>query len=307
MMIEFLIFCRKELGTNIHEILSDTLTTVLQDNFNEFEPEEVQQMIILSTKRIGNNLVDELGNSLQNAILGFSLDLPDETNEPQTVVDEFAKALIDNTNPISHIVKFEDPLLQANLAQWAEEIFALEMKLRRVLTLIYLYAYQDGDPFDLLCDELTQPMVKEHPKPEQMKAALENQFFHLTFSQYVGLNQRPELKIGDIIKNIKNTETYEVFRAELNRVPVEHEDDAVLLAGLKARMEAIEAMRNCVAHNRRPPHRVVENYDNAQPLLNQLLDDYLNQWQWIETGESELLETEIDEESSLELSEAEDA
>ncbi|AFZ15002.1 hypothetical protein Cri9333_4211 [Crinalium epipsammum PCC 9333] len=278
MMFEFLILYRKEPDTNIHEVLSDTLTTVLQDNLNEFESEEVQQMIILSTERLGNQSVDESGNSSQNVLLGFSLDLPNETNEPQTVVYEFAKALIDNTNPISHIVKFEDSLLQANLAHWAEEIFALEMKLRRVLTLIYLYAYQDENPFDLLCEESTQPMVKERPKPEQMKAVLENQFFHLTFSQYVGLNQRPELKIADIVKNIKNTETYEVFRAELSRVPVEHEDDAVLLAGLKARMEAIEAMRNCVAHNRRPPRRVIENYENVQPLLNQLLDDYLNQW-----------------------------
>lgn len=302
MMIEFLIFCRKEPSTNIREILSDTLNTVLQDNLNEFELEEVQQMIILSTERIGNQLVNESGNDFKNVLLGFSLDLPDETNESQTVVDEFAKALTDNTNPILHIVKFEDPLLQANLAHWAEKIFALEMKLRRVLTLIYLYAYQNGDPFDLLCEELTQPMVKERPKPEQMKAALENQFFHLTFSQYVNLNQRPELKIPDIIKNIKNIETYEIFRAELNRVPVEHEDDAVLLAGLKARMEAIEAMRNCVAHNRRPPRRVIENYENAQPLLNQLLDDYLSQWLWRETAESE-----IDEESSSERSEVEDA
>ena len=57
------------------------------------------------------------------------------------------------------------------------------MKLRRVLTLIYLYAYQDGNPYDLLCDESTPPIVKERPKPEQMKAALENQFFHLIFSQ----------------------------------------------------------------------------------------------------------------------------
>ncbi len=280
MMIEFLIFCRKESGTNIHEILADILTTVLQDNLNEFEPEEVQQMITLSIERIGDQ--DESGNNLNNALIGFSLDLPDETNESETVVDEFAKALIDNTSPISHIVKFEDPLLRANLAQWAEEIFALEMKLRRVLTLIYLYAYQDGDPFDLLCEELTQPTSKERLKPEQMKAALENQFFYLTFSQYVNLNQRPEMKITKIIENIKNTETYENFRTELNRVPVENENDANLLAGLRALMKAIEAMRNCVAHNRRPPRRVVDNYEKAQPLLNQELDRYLSQWLWTE-------------------------
>jgi hypothetical protein len=130
-----------------------------------------------------------------------------------------------------------------------------------------------------------------------MKAALENQFFHLTFSQYVGLNQRPKFKLPSLLENIRNIGTYDAFRTELTRVPVEHEDDAVLLAGLKSKMEAIEAMRNCVAHNRRPPRRVVENYDNANPLLNQLLDDYLDQWLWREAVESNSFEADLPDEA----------
>jgi len=52
-------------------------------------------------------------------------------------------------------------------------------------------------------------------------------------------------------------------------------------------MGAIEKMRNCVAHNRRPSRRVVEDYENARPLLNDLLDNYLNKWTWRELGEGE--------------------
>src|SRR5205807_2995927 len=37
------------------------------------------------------------------------------------------------------------------------------------------------------------------------------------------------------------------FRAELLRQPVEHEDDASFLAGLKARMDSIEKLRNGAA------------------------------------------------------------
>jgi hypothetical protein len=286
MTFEFLLFYQNASSISIREILVDLLTSVLLANYDEFKPDEVQQMVILRSERPGRKTTDEAGNTLQNVLLCFALELPEETDEAQTVIEEFAEALV-ATNPISHVIKFEDPLLQAALSHWAEEIFALEMKLRRVLTLIYLHAYQDSDPYDLLCDESTQPMVKEHPKAEQMKAALENQFFHLTFSQYVGLNQRPEFKLPLLLENIRNTETYDAFRTELTRIPVEHEDDAVLLAGLKPKMEAIEAIRNCVAHNRRPPRRVVENYDNARPLLNQLLDDYLDQWLWREADESE--------------------
>lgn len=299
MTFEFLIFYQNTLSTSIRETLVDVLTRVLLENYDEFDSEEVQQMVILRSVRLGRETTDEAGNTVQNILLCFAVELPEETNEAQTVIEEFAGALVD-TNSISHVIKFEDPLLQSSLASWAEEVFALEMKLRRVLTLIYLYAYQDGDPYDLLCDESpsSQPMVKGRPNPEHMKAALENQFFHLTFSQYVELNKRPEFKLPFLLENIRNTETYEAFRTELTRVPVEHEDDAVLLAGLKSNMEAIEAMRNCVAHNRRPSRRVVQNYDNARPLLNQLLDDYLNQWLWREAVESESFEGEPENESS---------
>jgi hypothetical protein len=157
--------------------------------------------------------------------------------------------------------------------------FRLEMNLRRVLTIVYLHAYQIGDPYDLLRDETVQPMAKERPTREQMQAAAENVFFHLTFGQYVGLNQRPEIKLPVLVEIIRNAEQYEALRSEVLHQPVEEEDDAVLLAGLKERMDAIEKMRNCVAHNRRPTRSVNDNYSIARPLLERLLNDYLATWE----------------------------
>jgi len=294
MIFEFLIVYRKEVSTDIRITLEETLTLALQDNDDESDSEIVEQMIILKTERIGEESTDEDNNLGHKVILGFTLDLSEYINKAQTVVDEFAKALI-GENSISHIVKFEDPLLKAELAQWSEEIFAIEMKLRRVLTFIYLYAYQEEDPYQLLKEEKEQPMSKDKPNSDQMKKALENQFFHLVFSQYINLNQRPEFKIPFVLENIQNAETYDIFRREIKRIPIEYEEDASLLAGLKPKMETIEAMRNCIAHNRRPSSRVVNNYKNAHPLLNQLLDDYLNQWAWSETIEGDFLEDKIDE------------
>jgi hypothetical protein len=135
------------------------------------------------------------------------------------------------------------------------------------------HAYPDADPYDLLREETVQPMATAKPQKEQMKAAAENQFFHLTFGQYVGLNQRPAIK--DLVALIRNEDTYETFRAELLRQPVEHEDDASFLTGLKERMDSIEKMRNAVAHNRRPSQKATNDYRNAFALVNQALDDYL--------------------------------
>jgi hypothetical protein len=205
------------------------------------------------------------------AVLGFSLELAEETASIRDVVDEFANALV--ADPVGHAVKCEDPLLRAELATRADELYALEMKLRRVLRIIYLHAYPDSDPYDLLQEEIVQPMAAAKPQREQMKVVAENQFFHLTFGQYVNLNQRPAIK--DLATLIRNEDTYEAFRSELLRQPVEHEDDAGFLSGLKERMDSIEKMRNAVAHNRRPSKKVTGDYLIALPLVNQALDDYL--------------------------------
>jgi len=197
MMFEFLLSYRHISSTEIRTTLVEVLTRVLEDNFNEFSSDEVEKMILFSYQRLGKEETDDAGNNYQNIILGFTLELPDETEEAQTTLDEFTETLLDTISN-SHIVKFEDSLLVADLTRWADEIFTLEMKLRRVLTLIYFHAYQDSDPYELLKDEKEQPMAKDKPDRKQMKTAVDNQFFHLTFSQYVNLNTRPDPKIGDL-------------------------------------------------------------------------------------------------------------
>ena len=112
-----------------------------------------------------------------------------------------------------------------------------------------------------------------------MKSATENQFFHLTFSQYINLNQRPELKLSDILDKIKNTKEYDAFRAEIRREdPIEHKEDVQFLAGLRSLMDPIEQMRNCVAHNRRPTKSIAQNYPTARLALEKHLDEHLEKW-----------------------------
>jgi len=278
MNFEFLIKYKHTQDTDIEKVLVDILAEVLEANLNDFDFETIQDMMLIRYERVGDEVIDENGVPFCPMLLGFKLNLPEDTEQIQTVISEFSEAL-HVTPPIFHAVKFEDPLLQADLGGWAKEIFSLEMKLRRVLSFIYLHANQAGNPYDLLHDEIVQPMSKERPMPEQMKVATENQFFHLTFGQYVGLNKRPEFKLPDLLASIRDAPTYDRFRDELNRIPVQHEDDAVLLAGLKERMDAIEKMRNCIAHNRRPSRSVIENYENVRPLLDTMLDNYLSQWE----------------------------
>jgi len=283
MIFEFLIVYRQAPDTEVVGIVRECLAKVLEDNLNEFDNDALKRMVIARVERQGEDDIDFDTGPFRRVVFGFALDLPEETASLRIVVDEFAEAL--NTAPVVHLVKFDDPLIRADLARWGDEIYALEMKLRRVLTFVYLHAYQDGDPYELLREESVQPMNKEKPQPAHMKDRAENQFFHLTFGQYVNLNRRPEFKLPDLLALVRDKEAYEGFRDELARAPVEDEDDAVLVAGLRERMDAIEAMRNCCAHSRRPSKKVEENYINASPLLHQLLDGYLARWEWQEPVE----------------------
>ena len=278
MIFEFLIACRSEPDTDIQNILTDLLTEALEAYFVVSEEGTIADMIQLRHERSSGEITDDDGITTYHKLIGFALELSDEIESTREVIDEFATSLSD-TPPIFHVVKFEDPLLQAELAIYAKEIYALEMKLRRVLSIIYLNAYQGKDPFNLLREETVKAMGR--PKQYQMEIATENQFFHLNFKQYINLNQRPKPKPTntDILELIRNTEEYDAFRAEILRVPVEHEEDAEFLASLKNLMDPIEQMRNCVAHNRRPTQDIPDNYPTARLDLEKHLDEYLEKWE----------------------------
>ena len=267
MTFEFLIVYQPKEDEPILDILRDRLRDAFDASLTEADDDGLERMFQTNFGRA--RPADEDGRESQ--MLSFSLEIPDETESLDDVIDEFTSAL--TADPVEHAVKCEDPLLRAELADRAEELFVLEMKLRRVLSIIYLFANPETDPFDLLRDETVQPMTKDAPTAERMKSVSENQFFYLTFGQYVSLNRKPAIK--DLAALISKEETYEDLRAEIQRQPVEHEDDADFLASLKDRLNAIEKMRNAVAHNRKPSKKTTENYLNALPQVNQALDDYL--------------------------------
>lgn len=153
----------------------------------------------------------------------------------------------------------------------------MEMKLRRVLSLIYLTTYQSEDPFDLLWEDAITPRTV--PKLSEMKDASENEFFHLDFRQYAQLNQRKKIDTPELLNIVRDADAYDAFRAEVLRTRVTNERDGELIGNLKEIMDPIEKMRNCVAHNRQPSKSINENYVKAHSRLAELLDEYLLDWE----------------------------
>jgi len=277
MTFEFVIIYNQQEGAPILAIVRERFREVLEANLSDIEADEVRRMVQPAFERS----MPADGAKPARALLSFGVELPDETTNLRIAIDEFADALL--AEPVEHIVKFEDPLLHRELAERSEELFVLELKLRRVLSVIYLHAY-DTEPYNLLREEKVKPQPENNPpKSADMQEVWENEFFHLTFRQYGALNQRPEVtKVPDLKKVMEQMGTYAALLSELDRKPVLHSDDAGFLAGLRDLTHAIEAMRNCVAHYRRPSQKLTARYQSELTQLHEALGLFLerNRGEW---------------------------
>ena len=274
MTFEFLIVCNAGNRQDIDSELIDAARQVLEeiDTEYEFDEDMLNDMVRIQYERNDNANADVLAR----VVIGFSLELPNEIVVDKSIIENFV-GYISGSNVISHTVKFEDPLLQTELSLLADEIFKIEMKLRRVLSLIYLNTYQDTDPYDLFSEERTNP---RHSSRGEMASLSENQFFHLNFRQYTNLNAPREPQISEIMEFIRSSDQYDEFRSNIiDRLIVTDDRDVSFLENLKRLMDPIEEMRNCVAHNRRPPDNISQNYPQAREGLESLIDDYLEQWE----------------------------
>ena len=272
MRFEFLVSCHMMPYNDVEDVrqfLAGVLTATLDYSQIDFDDGMIQ---VRNKCAVSGAPADG-----DNTLIGFTLELPEDIANAESIVADFAKDL-QNNPPVFHVVKFEDPVLRAELAERAGEIFALEMKLRRVLSFIYLPAHDLRDPFNLLREDQVQIPQKQRPTEEEMKDASENEFFHITFGQYINLNQRREIGPRHLVDIIRDSEHYDVLREEVMRSPIVNERDTELLGDLKELMNPIEQMRNCVAHNRMPNKKVKQDYSTTLPRLEERLDSYLARW-----------------------------
>lgn len=274
MTFEYVIVCNTEFGASSHKSLADLLVEALETSVDEFDDDDIGRMIDVRHKKTSHSDVCTHEACNCNWLVGFALELPviDALDE---VLDQFTTSL-SHTGSVYHVLKFEDPLLQEELADWAAEIFTLEMKLRRVLSIIYLYAYQYRDPYNLLRNDKVRPMTSDLTD-EDMATHSENQFFHLSFRDYISLNDRSKLQLPDIVRMIRDSDNYDHFRGEVTRPPIQGDRDVDLLSDLKALMDPIERMRNCVAHNRTPSARVRESYRTTRNQIEDRLERYMSE------------------------------
>lgn len=153
-----------------------------------------------------------------------------------------------------------------------KEISELEMNIREVFSFIFYNKYIT-DNFDLLEDyEIKWP--GDRPKEAELEIRNENPFFYLTFNGYYQFERPKEVAVKDIVPLIQTSEQYDHLRTYLNGRGIKNERHIDFLQKVKEKLDSIEKVRNCIAHNRAIPTKAEANYIKTKDELVRFIEDF---------------------------------
>lgn len=262
---------------NDNESLKENILLLLKETFDESttisteieeQPKNIEEWSILNWIEIKYN--HPLNGD--KYISGFVLDLEEAFKE---VIQDFCKKLQDDEN-IDLVLRYSDEGIQAEHQKYAKEIFDLEMKLREVISFIFLDTYKK-DFYNLLNDICLkiQPLSgNNRPDEEYFKKHFENEFFFLLFSDYIRINNLKELKKSDLTEMIINSNEYDDLKQKIQNRGIIKEKYKDFLARIKQNIEPVENLRNCIAHNRSFTDKVIIDYVKVKRNLERAIDEF---------------------------------
>ena len=212
-------------------------------------------------------------------IAGFEIEIEEISVESYDAFLENFTGIIKDNEHIFYLLKFRDEKRFESYLTFYREIAELEMQLREILSCIFYYEYSE-DLYNLM-DEYEVNFSKNTPQLEELQRRLENQFFYLTFSNYLSLDKPKEIrKVKDINKILENSDSYEEFRDKTCNRGIKNEKNLEFLAAIKQDLQTIESVRNSVAHNRTIPSTKLGHYETARNHLLEIFQEF-----WEETSQ----------------------
>lgn len=255
-------------------LLKQTLdeSTIIDVSVEE-KPEDIQDWEIFNWIEIKYNH-SIAGNKF---IAGFSLYVDENYRE---IISEFGDHLKDDENIEVVFKYFDEPMIEEHKS-YAEKIFEIEMKLREIISFIFIDAYK-GDYYNLLkeIDVKIQPLNGNNkPDENYFGSHFENEFFFLLFGDYVHLNELKKISQNDLMELIINSKDYDELKRNIQDRGITKEKYQDIIASIKQNLKPIEDMRNCIAHNRSFTDKVLENYQQAKAKLDRIINQF---WEELE-------------------------
>ena len=276
---EFIIVIRVGATRSGLEIVNAALAEALENQWEEGAT--AVEFVREQFRRVTEPQDAVTGKFLGPTLYGFQIELPEEVDRP-AIIKDVHKVLLDDPD-VKHIIKFYDTLVEEKNIELMRELFGLEMRLRYAISLVYLHVYAYGGfYYDLLRNDTLGTdghLRKRMPKPEELRGQAENEFFHLLFNHYGELNVlRKTRQVDDLVKQITISHDFPALQRELQRMPVENEDDRRFLDRINQNLNSVENLRNCVMHNRALTQEQIDSYETARNELNDAMDELFERW-----------------------------
>ncbi len=151
--------------------------------------------------------------TLSKFIAGFSLDINEDIKE---IINEFGNSLNDDEN-IDVAFKYFDESMLNKHKNYAQEIFEIEMKLREIISFIFMDTYKD-EYYNLLkeINVKAQPLNGNNkPDENYFKNHLENEFFFLLFNDYIHLNELKKIDQNDLMEMIITSNDFDELKQSI--------------------------------------------------------------------------------------------
>ncbi len=236
------------------------------DYFGKDEEEDINLIDYIEIKyhyKVNNN---------DDFITGFSIFIPgigdyiiDFSNDRETggvndfnnIIDDLISSLKEEIN-IKVITKFLDESMQC--VHWTifRELFVIEMKLREIITFIFLANYENQ--YNNLLNDYKIKFAKDMKK-DDLTRNYENEFFYILFSDYLKLDESnlKEMTNRELINFINKSDTFEEFQQFISNRGIKKYNKCLL--EINDSLEIIEQIRNCIAHNRKISNRLMAAYE----------------------------------------------
>lgn len=251
------------------DFINKNLLKASEENGNSIDKENINNYSQL-------NYVKKLSN--HRDLIGFKILLDDSIS--LEVIKLFCEYL-DDDEDCEFLIKFIDQQLFESLQNYYKEIFDIEMKLREILSFIFISTYENDCYSFLEFQKQKINAIYKNVKEDEISAVLkkkyQNEFFYLTFNQY------RQLKLPDIVKSetlldlLADSKSFEELKKNilnLGAMKSEKNDYLEFLNRISENLESIETVRNCVAHNREPTREELDNYSIAKEKMENELDEF---------------------------------
>lgn len=193
----------------------------------------------------------------------------------EKVVDAFEDS-VNSINSVFSFIKFYDSNLKSKYLKIYSKIYDLENRLREALMIILSDTYK-GD-IKLFLEDYNFKTQNSFNCNKSVKL-LENELFHLLFTDYVKFENRKsikKIKIEELLTRIESFSSYEELKDSIQNTGIVKQKYMIFLSEIKENLDSIERARNCIAHNRAMSEEEKLNFEMSYPEIVTALDNFFS-------------------------------